>query len=367
MTMKVPFVDLPRRYRALKPQILSGMESVLDSGQYILGEVVERFEKKMADYLGCPYVLSVANGTDALMLALKAVGVGEGDEVIVPVNSFIASAGAVVMTGATPVFCDVAEDLNINAEQIPALITSKTKAIMPVHLTGRPVEMKPIWDLAKQHHLHIIEDAAQSIGAKYHDTMTGSLGDLGCFSLHPLKNLAVYGDGGLLSLHDESMYQSLKKIRNHGLQDRDTCWQWGVNSRLDTIHAMTAEIGLEYLNDWTQRHRQIAVQYGQALRDDVIVPEEYPGCYAVYHNFVLLTEKRDALQHYLAERGIETKIHYPIPLHMQPAAKSLGYRAGDFPMAEKFAKQMLSLPIYPELTDQEVHDVIANVQRFYQI
>ncbi|MDX2346803.1 MAG: DegT/DnrJ/EryC1/StrS family aminotransferase [Legionella sp.] len=366
MSVRVPFVDLSRRYRDLKPEIMAGMEAILDSGNYILGDVVERFEKKMADFLGCRYVLSVANGTDALILGLKAFGVGAGDEVIVPANSFIASAGAVAAVGAIPVFCDVGDDFNIDVEQIAQCITSKTKAIMPVHLTGKPVEMKPIWALAKEHGLVVIEDAAQAIGARYHDKKVGNLGDVACFSLHPLKNLFVYGDGGLISLNDESHYQYLKRLRNHGLQDRDTCMHWGLNSRLDAIHAMTAEVGLQYLDKWTKRHREIATRYQQGLHDFVQVPTEGEHVYSVYHNFVIVTDKRDALQQHLAELGIQTKVHYPIPLHLQPAAESLGYQAGDFPKTEYFAAHMLSLPIYPELTDLEVDRVIQCIQQYIQ-
>ncbi len=366
MSMHVPFVDLPRRYRNLKPQIMAGIETVLDSGNYILGETVERFEKKMASFLGCRYVLAVANGTDALILGLKVLGIGDGDEVIVPANSFIASAGAVAMAGAKPVFCDVDDDLNIDSELISTLITSKTKAIIPVHLTGRPANMKPIWAIAKQHGLYIIEDAAQAIGAKYHDKMVGNLGDMGCFSLHPLKNLSVYGDGGFISLNDEALYKTLKLSRNHGLKDRDTCLQWGLNSRLDAIQSVIAEIGMQYIDEWTLRHREIASLYREGLRAWVKVPEEDPGYYSVYHNFVLLTENRDELQANLAALGVETKIHYPIPLHLQPAAETLGYQTGDFPRTEKFAKQMMSLPIYPEMTNDEVQYVISSVQSCLQ-
>ena len=365
--MKVPFVDLAKHYRLIKPDVLAAMESVLDSGNYILGEEVERFEEAMAEYVGCRYVLAVANGTDALILAFKAFGIGPGDEVIVPANSFIASAGAVAMVGAKPIFCDVRNDLNIDTDLIDSLITDNTKAIMPVHLTGRPVQMKPIWNLAKQYNLRIIEDTAQAIGAKLDGKMTGNLGDIGCFSLHPLKNLSVYGDGGLMTMNDESLYHYIKRLRNHGLKDRDTCLHWGLNSRLDAIQACVAKIGLQHLDHWTKRHRQIAERYCEGLKMVVNVPVEFPGCFAVYHNFVLLTDKRDQLQHYLGEQGIETKIHYPIPLHVQPAAEYLGYKLGDFPNTERYAKEMLSLPIYPELDDQEVDFVIEKILAFYSV
>ena len=366
MSMSVPFVDLARRYRALKPDILEAVQTTFESGVYILGDAVEQFEAEMSDYLACPHVLSVANGTDALIMALKALNIGMGDEVIVPVNSFIASAASVSMVGAKPVFCDVALDFNMDISKISTLVTDKTKAIMPVHLTGKPVQINPMRELCNKHGLLIIEDAAQSIGAKLNGQATGTMGDIGCFSLHPLKNLSVLGDGGIMVVRDKEHYQYLKHLRNHGLRDRDTCLFWGMNSRLDAVQARIASIGLRHLDSWTDRHRSIAGLYREALQNQVIVPMEEEGCFAVYHNFVILTSRRDELQSYLMEQGIETKIHYPIPLHRQPAAQSLGYTLGDFPNAERFANEMLSLPIYPELEDREILYVIEKIQDFFK-
>ncbi len=363
--IRIPFVDFKRRYALLKAEIDPAVLSVLASGSYILGEYVEAFERLLAEYLDCPYVLTVANGTDALIMALKALKIGAGDAVIVPANSFIASAGSVAAVGATPVFCDVAEDLNADVEQFEKKINKHTRALFPVHLTGRPANMNAILKLAKQHGLAVVEDAAQSIGAKHQGQMTGLIGDVGCFSLHPLKNLHVYGDGGIIATRNEKLYQQFKIMRNHGLKDRDTCVEWGLNSRLDSVQAAIGSVGMNHLDQWTERRRYITGMYRQALQGLVKVPVDAPGDYSVYHNCVVLTKQRDALMAFLLQQGIESKVHYPIPLHLQPAAANLGYKLGDFPMVERLAQEMLSLPVYPELTDQEVKQVIYAVQTFF--
>lgn len=362
---KVPFIDLSRQYFSCREQILKAVDEVLSSGNYILGEVVETFEKKVATYLGCKYVLGVANGTDAIILVMKSFNIGPGDEVIVPVNSFLATAGAVVAVGATPVLCDVTDDLNIDTDKLSSLITNKTKAIIPVHLTGRPAEMDKIMEIAKHYSLYVIEDAAQSIGATYKGKMSGTIGHAGCFSLHPLKNLHVYGDGGLITTNDDALYQDLKILRNHGLINRDTCMKWGLNSRLDTIQAAIANIGLAHLDTWNNRRREIAGIYQKELGSLVEVPRDKPHEHAVYHNFVIQTNRRDALQQFLAERMIETKIHYPIQIHLQPAAKSLNYKLGDFPVAEKLASTMLSLPVYSDITQSEIGCVVDSIKEFF--
>lgn len=363
---KIPFVDFKRRYALLREEMLAGVDEVFASGHYILGPEVDTFEKKLAEYLDAPYVLSMANGTDTMIIALKIFGVGPGDEVILPVNSFIATAGAVVAVGAKPVFCDVASDLNIDVTQIEALINKNTRAIIPVHLTGRPADMDAINQFAEKHHLYVIEDAAQSIGARYQGKKVGSLGNVGSFSLHPLKNLHVYGDGGLIVTKDKKLYDAMKLFRNHGLQDRDTCAGWGLNSRLDAIQARIGSINFKYLDRWNERRRAIAEQYRQHLSQYLSVPEDETENYSVYHNCVVQTEERDALVQHLAAEGIEVKVHYPIPLHLQPAAQSLGYKKGDFPIAEKLAQTMMSLPVYPELEDEEVQCVISGIRGFFK-
>lgn len=356
--LQIPFVDFKRRFAILADEISHEINHVLASGSYILGQYVEEFEHTVAQFLRCKYVLGVANGTDALILALKVLNIGQGDEVIVPVNSFVATAGAVAAVNAKPVFCDVERDLNIDVNKLDMLITKKTKAIIPVHLTGRPAKMDEILQIAKQYSLAVIEDAAQSIGATYKGQMTGTMGTLGCFSLHPLKNLHVYGDGGLIATNDDELYDKLKLMRNHGLIDRDTCKYWGLNSRLDSVQARIGMVGMRHLTAWNERRRQIAEKYQNELKHLLDVPIDQEECVSVYHNFVVLTESRNRLMRSLLEQGIETKIHYPIPLHLQPAAQGLDYKEGDFPMAEKLSRQMLSLPIFPELNDREVNKVI---------
>lgn len=364
--MIVPFVGLKQHYLAYQSEFNEAVQSVLISGEYILGKVVSDFETALAKYLNCRFVITVANGTDAIMLSLKALNIGPGDEVIVPVNSFIATAGAVVSVGARPVFCDITEDFNIDVTKIESVITDKTRAIIPVHFTGRPADMNAISALAKKYNLEVIEDAAQAIGALYHNQQVGTIGKLGCFSLHPLKNLPVFGDGGFISTNDENLYRYLSKLRNHGLKDRDTCDFFGFNSRLDGVQAAIGMVGLHYLPVWTKKVIAIADRYRDALREVVIAPSDASNTKSVYHNFMVLTDKRDALMQYLLENSVETKIHYPIPLHLQPASKSLGYKVGDFPVAESVAKRMMSLPIYPELTDSQIESVINTVILFHK-
>lgn len=363
--ISVPFVDFQSRYARYRTDILQAVDEVFSSGIYILGNYVEILEKELSDYLNCPYVLTLANGTDAIILALKILGIGAGDEVIIPVNSFVASAGAVAAVGATPVFCDVNEDLNININEIVKHITKKTKALMPVHLTGRSADMNAIMEIAKTHQLFVIEDAAQSIGASYNGKLTGTIGDFGCFSLHPLKNLHAYGDAGIITTNNREYYEQLKLLRNHGLKDRNTCVMWGLNSRIDSVQAKIVSLGLTYLDKWNAARRRNAFRYQDALKSVITVPFDPENLFSVYHNFVILTEKRDALAHYLKENGVDTRVHYPIPLHLQPAAKNLNYKMGDFPVAEKLMKQMLSLPIYPELVDKEIDYVISNIKDFF--
>lgn len=363
--LTVPFVNFQKRYALQRAEILKGVDEVFSSGSYILGDVVESLEKRLSDYLNCPYVLTLANGTDAIILALKILNIGSGDEVIIPANSFIASAGAVVAVGATPIFCDVCEDLNIDVTQIAKHITQKTKAIMPVHLTGRPADMNTIMKIASAHHLFVIEDAAQSIGATIDRKQTGTIGDFGCFSLHPLKNLHAYGDAGIIATNNKEYYEKIKLLRNHGLSDRDTCQTWGLNSRLDSVQAKIVMLGLDHLDQWNAQRRQNALRYQIALKDFVTVPVESNNIFSVYHNFVILTEERDLLAQFLKEKGIDTRVHYPIPIHLQPAAKNLQYKMGDFPVTERLAKKMLSLPIYPELSEKSTKYIITAVKDFF--
>ena len=362
----IPFVDLARQFRSIESELNQAFLDVGRSGGYIMGERLESFETKAADFLGVSHALGVADGSNALFLILKALGIGPGDEVITATNSFIASAWVIVAVGAKPVFADVREDFNIDPASISAAITSRTRAIIPVHLTGRPAPMDEINALAQLKGLHLVEDAAQAIGARYHGKRVGGLGIAAGFSLHPLKNLGVYGDGGLITTNDDEFAASIRKLRNHGLKNRDECEVWGFNSRLDSLQAAFAEIKLSRLDAWNERCRQIASVYRDNLKAHVQVPVDNAGEESVYHNFVIQTDKRDELMAYLKRKGVDTRIHYPIPIHLQHAAKDLGYKAGDFPMAEWHANRIISLPIYPELDDDEVDWVVKSVKTYFE-
>lgn len=364
--MTIPFVDLAGQFRNLEDKLTKAFLDIGRSGIYIMGDKLESFEIKAAEYCGVKHAIGVGHGSDAIFLILKALGVGTGDEVITATNSFIASAWVVAATGATPVLVDVAEDLNIEPELIEAAITAKTRAIIPVHLTGRPAPMDEINSLAQHHDLYVVEDAAQSIGARYRGRRVGSLGLAGGFSLHPLKNLGVYGDGGLITTNDDKLASNLRMLRNHGLRNRDECEMWGFNSRLDAMQAAFAEIKLGFLDGWNERCREIAKTYQKGLADYVQVPFDQPWEECVYHNFVIRTDKRNDLMVHLKDQGVDTRVHYPIPIHLQHAAKDLGYKLGDFPRGEEYAKTMISLPIYPELSDVEVAYVVEAVKNFFE-
>lgn len=365
MEIKVKFVDLGLHYQNIRGEIIAKFDEISSKGAYILTDELKKFEDNISSYCNARHAVGVGNGTDAIFLALKALGIGEGDEVITAPNSFIATAGAIIASGARPVFADVRNDYNIDPELIEKSVTKKTKAIIPVHLTGRPADMSPIMEIAQKHNLAVVEDAAQSIGASYKGKKVGCFGDAGCFSLHPLKNLHVHGDGGLITTNSAELYDKLLKLRNHGLRNRDECESWGYNSRLDAVQAAIGNIKLKYLDEWTKRRREIASAYRESLAGFAEVPKDKSTEEAVYQTFVLQCGNRDGLQKYLEKKGIETKIHYPIPIHLQQAAKALGYRKGDFPVAEKQAERILSLPIYPELREELVEEVIREIKSFY--
>jgi dTDP-4-amino-4,6-dideoxygalactose transaminase len=363
--MVIPFVDLARQFHSMESQLTQAFLAVGRSGGYIMGERLESFERKVAEFLDVRYVLGVADGSDALFLVLKALEVGPGDEVITATNSFIASAWVIAAAGATPVLVDVCEDFNIDPAKVEAAITPRTKGIIPVHLTGRPAAMDEINAIAVRHSLFVLEDAAQAIGARYRGKRVGGLGTAAGFSLHPLKNLGVYGDGGFITTNDGALDAKLRKLRNHGLRNRDECEMWGFNSRLDTMQAAFAEIKLERLDGWNARCREIAKAYAKGLSAYVQVPVDQAWEECVYHNFVIRTDRRDALVAHLKERGVDTRVHYPIPIHLQESAKSLRYKPGEFLNAERYAKTMISLPIYPELTPAEVGYVVRTVISFF--
>lgn len=363
---KVPFVNLAASYKNDAQAISAAIDEIGKSGQYILGAKVKKFEDEFASYIGTKYALGVANGSDALFLIMKALGIGPGDEVITQPNSFIASAWTIVATGATPVFCEVDETLGLDPKKLLEVITPRTKAVMPVHLTGNPAKIDEIIGLLSGRGIEIIEDAAQAVGAKFHGKRVGSFGIASMFSLHPLKNLGVIGDGGVITTDSPQIFDKIRKLRNHGLIDRDHCEIWGYNSRLDELQAAVASIRLEKLDENTSKVRKIAAKYSNELGSLVTLPKSYLGAEPVFHNFIIHTKNRNALQTYLYEVGVETKVHYPVPIHLQRCAVPLGYKVGSFPISEYQSMNSLSLPIYPELTDEQVETVISEIKNFFK-
>lgn len=365
--MKVPFVNLGLQYQSIRNQIINKFDELSKKGEYILGKELENFENDFSKYCGTKFAIGVGNGSDALTLSLRAIELETQNEVIMPGNSFIATAWTVANLGAKPVFIDVQEDFNINPSLIEKAINKNTKAIIPVHLTGRMADMLQINDIAKKHNLHIIEDAAQAIGASLGLKKAGSFGITGCFSLHPLKNLHVHGDGGVITTNDDKIYNIVKKLRNHGLKNRDTSELWGYNSRLDNIQAAIAKIKLAYLDGWNKKFNEIANIYSNELKNIVKVPKDEKNKVSIYHRYMIQHPNRDKLKKFLEENGIETKINYPIPLHLQKAASGLGYKIGDLPNVEKQSKLILSLPIYAELEYNQINYVIENIKKFNKI
>ena len=309
--MKVPYVDLNGQHAPIKGELLDAVARVIDHGHFILGEEVEEFENRFAQICGVKYAVGVNSGTDALIFALKALGIGPGDEVVTVPNSFVASAGCIVMTGAKPVFVDVRDDFNIDPALIESAITPRTRAILPVHLTGRSCDMEPIMEIAQAQGLHVIEDCAQAVSAEYRGRQIGSFGSVGCFSLHPLKTLNACGDGGLLTTDDPQLFQRCRELRNIGLRNRDECVAWSNNSRLDTIQAAMLLVKLEYLEEWTEKRRSNARRY-QMLLDGlsgIKLPQDRDHERSVYHTFIIQARHRDQLKSYLADQGIGTAVH----------------------------------------------------------
>lgn len=361
---EIPYINLKAQHEALKPAILEAVGKVLDHADFILGKEVVQFEERLATYCGTKYAVGVNSGTDALILALKAYGIGEGDEVITAPNSFLATALAIRAVSAKPVFVDIQEDLNINPHLIERAITARTKAIIPIHLTGKPAKMKPILELARARNLKVIEDAAQAIGAEYYGKKVGSLGNAGCFSFHPLKTLNACGDAGAITTDDEGLANCLRQLRNIGLKNRDESEVWGFNSRLDTLQAAILNVKMNYFEEWTTARRGNAHFYRERLGECVVVPSEEPNTRHVYHTFVIQTDRRDPLQAHLTDKGIGSKIHYPIPIHLQSCSKDLGYKRGDFPVCERSVTRILSLPVYQGLTPEELNTIVDAVIAF---
>ena len=364
-TLTIPYVNLAAQWEDEKQELLPIIESVMSSGQYVGGEAVGIFEQKASELCGTKYCVALNSGTDALLLGLLALGVHGGDEVITPPNSFIASTAAIIHLRAKPVFVDVQPDQNIDPNKIEKAITSKTKAIMPVHLTGRMANMSAILKIADAHNIPVIEDAAQSFGSQYAGQQSGSLGKIGCFSAHPLKNLNACGDAGFMTTDDENVAKCVRQYRNHGLADRNTVEKFGGVSRMDTLQAAILTYRLSRLAQMIERRRNNVEQYKSLLNlDQVFIPEEHEKEFNTYHTFVIQCEKRDELQEHLIERGIETAIHYPVPIHLQPAALSLGARKGDFPVTENQSERILSLPIHQYLSEDTIFEISKCINEF---
>ncbi len=364
--MRVPSVDLGFENSRMQDELLSAMSKVLTSGDFTLGDEVRVFERDFASLQQSGFAVGTSSGTDALMLVMKSLRIGQDDEVITVSNSFVATVSSIVNCGARPVFADVGPDENIDPSQLEALITEHTKAILPVHLRGRPAAMDSITEIAKRHGLYVIEDCAQAVRARLDNRPVGTFGIAGCFSLHPLKNLGACGDAGIIITNDESLLSRLHLLRNHGLKTRDECVEWGFNARLDSIEAALLNVKLAYLDVWTERRREIARSYIEGLADlDIQLPIEGPGEYVVYYLFVIQLEQRDALLAFLQSRDIDARVHYPTPIHLQAAAVGLGYKSGDLPITEKQSRTMLSLPIYASLRDEHVAYVIEQVRNFF--
>jgi dTDP-4-amino-4,6-dideoxygalactose transaminase len=364
--MNVPFVDLNAQYQTLRPAVDQAMQAVITSSQFIQGNAVRQFEEEFAAYLGVSYAIGVDSGTSALELALCALEIGPGDEVITAANTFIATVLAIWAVGARPILVDVdPATYNISPSGILEAITPHTKAIIPVHLYGQPADLDPILQIADQHHLVVLEDACQAHGARYKDQRVGAFGVAAAFSFYPAKNLGCYGDGGLVVTHSATLAERLRLLREYGQREKYVHVVKGYNHRLDTLQAAVLRIKLPHLDEWNAARRSHARRYHELLAASGLgLPIEVDYAEHVYHLYVVRTAQRAALQAFLKERGIGTGIHYPIPIHLQEACRDLGYQRGDFPITERLADEILSLPMYAELTDDQISYVAQSINEF---
>ncbi len=364
--IKVPYTNFPQLIAQVRPELHEAFDAVITSGRYILGPHLAQFEKEVSEFIGVGHALGFSNGTAALHVALQQMKIGAGDEVITAPNSFLASASSVALAGAEPRFADVGDDMNMDPAALEAAITPRTRAIIPVHLTGRPARMPEIMAIARKHNLLVLEDCAQAIGARRDGRMVGTWGEASAFSLHPLKNLFTFGDSGLLVTNDPELHRRLWMARSHGMSTRDVCDFWSDNNRMDELHAAFLLVHLKKLKQWTEERRSLALRYNDALRGLVKVPDEGAGEYHVYQTYMIRTDRRDQLQDFLRGKGIEALTHYRIPIHMQPAARSLGYKPDDFPAAKKLSETILSLPLYPGLTEEKQEYVQSSIRDFFR-
>lgn len=370
--LKFPFLDLKAQFASIRDEVMTAVAEVLESQQFVLGPEVQAFEEEISTKLGTKFAIGCASGTDALILALMAARIGPGDEVITTPFSFVATAGAIAQVGARPVFVDIdAASFNIDADKIEAAITPKTRAIVPVHLFGLPADLSPILDIAGRKNLLVIEDAAQAIGSQYNGQFVGTMGDFGCFSFFPSKNLGAAGDGGLITTNDSAMAERLRMIRVHGSKSKYVHEIHGINSRLDALQAAVLRVKLRHLDGWAEGRSKRAERYRRLFEEQGLT--RFVGCPAVpgrcfhhvYNQFTIRAERRDELKECLRRDGIPSEIYYPLCLHLQHAFSGLGYRAGQMPIAEKASAEVLSLPVFPELKDEQQDAVVAGIEKFY--
>lgn len=382
MANEIRFLDLTQQYRIIKKEIDSAIKKVLESGVFIGGKEVEEFEKEVAKFCNTTYAIGVNSGTDALFLSLKALETGFGDEVITAPFPFIATGEVIAACGAKPVFVDIdPKTFNISPRKIEEYLEkklrtknyklkTKPKVIIPVHLFGQMADMAEIMNIARKYKLYVIEDAAQAIGAEYKGEKAGSIGDLGCFSFFPTKNLGAYGDGGMILTNNKRLMSKIRLLKSHGASPKDKYFHLvqGINSRLDALQAAILRVKLKYLKKWTKQRQKIAKYYNQKLNKvgDIVTPEILADRTHIFHQYNIRTKYRDELQKYLKQKGISTLVHYPLPMHLQPAFKYLGYKKDDFLESEEAAKEILSLPIYPELRKEEQDFIVRKIKDFYK-
>jgi dTDP-4-amino-4,6-dideoxygalactose transaminase len=368
----VPFLDLKAQFGEIRAEVLDAVTRVLESQNFILGPEVDALEREVAEYVGVKFAIGCASGSDALLLAQMAIGIGPEDEVITSPFTFGATAGSIARLKARPVFVDIHPDtFNFDERQLEAAITPRSRAIMPVHLFGLPANMDAVLEIARKHHLAVIEDAAQAIGARWKEKNIGSLGTCGCFSFFPSKNLGGAGDGGMITTNDPQIAQRLRVLRVHGSRKKYRYESLGINSRIDALQAAILRVKLRYLNDWTDRRRRNAEIYRRlfteySLTKHLALPCAPETSFHVYNQFSIRAPRRDELREYLRDRGVPTEVYYPSPLHLEPAFEYLGHHIEDFPNSEAACREVLSLPIYPELALDQQRAIVATISRFYR-
>ncbi len=365
--MKITSLDLGRQYESIRDEINKAVLEVIESQSFVLGPFVEAFERSIEKFCSAKHAIGVSSGTDAILLALMACGIKNGDEVITTPFTFFATAGSIARLGAVPVFVDTdPSTYNIDVSKIASAVNKKTKAILPVHLYGQCADMDTILDVARANGIMVIEDAAQAIGAVYKGQNAGTMGNVGCFSFYPTKNLGGYGDGGLVTTNDDELARCIKILRVHGSEPKYYHSYIGINGRLDAIQAAVLSVKLEYLNDWSESRRWVASYYSEHLKAlPIRLPKIESHNTHIFHQYVIATSQRDELIQYLKQQGIETAVYYPVPLHLQKCFEYLGYKEGDLPESEKASRETLALPIFPEITQKEQDYVIGHIKNFF--